>query len=72
MSSMKLIQRDVEVMQVSFPTLTFWLFWACIMLSLIVKNFFFLFGKDFKTNLQSLGVFVESIHGGEPIDGEFF
>jgi len=42
MSSMKLIQRDVEVMQ------------------------------DFKTNLLSLGVFVESIQGGEPIDGEFF
>jgi len=46
------------------------------MLSEIVKNFlffyFYWFGKDFKTNLLSLGVFVESIQGGEPIDGEFF
>ncbi len=69
-SSMKLIQRDVEVMQVSMANSSERIFNTAVISPLNSLGQFSL-DKEFKKKLASKGVLVESIQGGEPIDGMF-
>jgi hypothetical protein len=72
-SSMKLIQRDVEVMQVSMKHLVtaFKFFNIAVIPHFALSWSNFYLDKEFKKKLASKGVLVESIQGGEPIDGMF-